>query len=69
MIAVHEIFIVNDIRRAFNFCKFICKEKDQEYNPNSHRRRSIRLPHWDYAWAWWYYVTKCVKDRHCLMLS
>ena len=28
-----------------------------------HRRRSIRLPGYDYASAGWYFVTICCKDR------
>jgi REP element-mobilizing transposase RayT len=34
---------------------------------NSHRqRRSIRLPHYDYREAGFYFVTLCVHDRVCL---
>jgi len=36
-----------------------------KYDPKIHHRRSIRLPHWDYSWGWWYYVTIAVKDRRC----
>ncbi len=35
------------------------------YDPQKHHRRSIRLPHWDYSWGWWYYVTINLKDRRC----
>jgi REP element-mobilizing transposase RayT len=28
-----------------------------------HRRRSIRIPGYDYASAGWYFVTVCCKDR------
>lgn len=37
------------------------------YDPKLHHRKSIRLPHWDYSWGWWYYVTMCTKDRACLL--
>lgn len=33
------------------------------YNPQIHRRRSIRLKDWDYTWGGWYYVTICAFDR------
>jgi putative transposase len=36
-------------------------------DPKTHHRRSIRLPHWDYSWGWWYYVTMCTKDRACVL--
>jgi putative transposase len=35
------------------------------YDPKIHHRRSTRLPHWDYSWGWWYYVTIVVKDCRC----
>jgi REP element-mobilizing transposase RayT len=36
------------------------------YHPDQHHRQSIRLPAYDYRWPGVYYVTICVKDRHCL---
>jgi len=36
-----------------------------KYDPKIHHRRSIRLPHWEYSWGWWYYVTIAVKDGRC----
>lgn len=36
------------------------------YNPNKHKRRSIRLKGYDYSQAGLYFITICVKDRECL---
>jgi REP element-mobilizing transposase RayT len=36
------------------------------YNPNIHHRRSIRLKGYDYSQQGLYFVTLCVKNRHCL---
>ncbi len=36
------------------------------YNPQIHRRRSIRLKDWDYTWGGWYYVTICAFDMKCI---
>ena len=36
------------------------------YHPDLHHRQSIRLPAYDYRWPGVYFVTICVKDRHCL---
>jgi REP element-mobilizing transposase RayT len=36
------------------------------YNPDSHHRRSIRLPGYDYTQAGAYFVTICVQERRCL---
>jgi len=36
------------------------------YNPNIHRRRSIRLQGYDYSRAGAYYVTLCTQNRECL---
>src|SRR4030042_6969864 len=36
------------------------------YNPEIHHRRSIRLKGYDYSQTGAYFVTVCVKDRHCL---
>ena len=36
------------------------------YDPDRHRRRSIRLKGYDYAQAGAYFVTLCTQDRLCL---
>ncbi len=36
------------------------------YNPNIHHRRTIRLKGYDYSQAGLYFITICVKDRKCL---
>ncbi|HBH82298.1 MAG TPA: hypothetical protein DDY34_00605, partial [Bacteroidales bacterium] len=36
------------------------------YNPNIHHRKSIRLKGYDYSRAGLYFITICVKDRECL---
>ena len=36
------------------------------YNPNIHHRKSIRLKGYDYTQAGLYFITICVKDRECL---
>ena len=36
------------------------------YNPKNHRRRSIRLPNYDYSRPGAYFVTICVQGRACL---
>ena len=36
------------------------------YNPDIHRRRSIRLREFDYSAAGGYFVTTCVHNRECL---
>ena len=36
------------------------------YRSDSHRRRSIRLPGYDYAQAGLYFVTVCTQGRQCL---
>ena len=36
------------------------------YNPNIHHRRSIRLKGYDYSQAGLYFVTICVNNRKCL---
>ncbi len=36
------------------------------YNPNIHHRRSIRLKGYDYSQAGLYFITICVQDRKCL---
>jgi REP element-mobilizing transposase RayT len=37
-----------------------------KYNPDYHHRRSIRLPHYDYARSGIYFVTICTHQRQCL---
>ena len=36
------------------------------YDPERHRRRSIRLPGYDYAQVGAYFVTICAQQRLCL---
>ena len=36
------------------------------YNPNIHRRRSIRLREYDYSQAGLYFVTICIQNHECL---
>jgi REP element-mobilizing transposase RayT len=42
------------------------RKAGMQYDPNIHKRRSIRLQDYDYSWPGWYYVTVCVKDAQCL---
>ncbi len=37
------------------------------YDPDTHARRSIRLPGYDYAQPGAYFVTLCVHQRECLL--
>jgi len=37
-----------------------------KYNPDIHKRRSIRLKGYDYSQSGAYFVTICVQDRTCL---
>jgi len=37
-----------------------------QYDPEHHRRRSIRLRGYDYTQAGLYFVTICARDRICL---
>ena len=37
-----------------------------QYNPNIHHRRSIRLKGYDYSQAGLYFITICVQNRKCL---
>jgi REP element-mobilizing transposase RayT len=37
------------------------------YNPNIHRRRSIRLKGYDYSQAGLYFVTICTQNKECLL--
>ena len=36
------------------------------YNPEKHKRKSIRLKGYDYSQAGLYFITICVKNRACL---
>jgi REP element-mobilizing transposase RayT len=36
------------------------------YNPEIHRRHSIRLKGYDYSQAGMYFVTICVQNRECM---
>ena len=38
-------------------------------DPETHRRRSIRLKGYDYSLAGAYFVTVCTQDRHPLLLA
>ena len=44
-------------------CEGICNMK---YDPNRHRRRSVRLQGYDYTQNGAYFVTICVHNRACL---
>lgn len=35
----------------------------KKYDPNIHRRRSIRIPGYDYSQDGWYFVTICTQNR------
>ena len=37
-----------------------------DYNPETHRRRSIRLSGYDYSSSGAYFVTVCIKNKECL---
>ena len=37
-----------------------------KYDPEKHRRRSIRLKDYDYTQAGAYFITICTKDKECL---
>ena len=37
------------------------------YDPAKHHRRSLRLPHHDYASAGAYFITACVYQQRCLL--
>ena len=38
----------------------------QHYNPNIHKRKSIRLKGYDYSQAGLYFITICCQNRDCL---
>jgi len=40
-------------------------KKMNQYNPNKHHRRSIRLKGYDYSQAGLYFITICCQDRIC----
>jgi REP-associated tyrosine transposase len=40
-----------------------------KYDPNVHRRRSVRLRDYDYASAGVYFVTVCTRERLCVLGS
>jgi putative transposase len=40
-----------------------CDTAFMRYDPERHRRRSIRVPTWDYAQQAWYFVTLCTTGR------
>jgi hypothetical protein len=37
-----------------------------KYNPDIHRRRSIRLKGYDYSRAGLYFITICIQGKKCL---
>ena len=37
------------------------------YEPDKHRRRSVRMPGYDYSQAGAYFVTICVEGKRCLL--
>ena len=38
-----------------------------KFDPDVHRRRSIRLADYDYSSAGFYFVTICIQNRECLL--
>nr|VFJ65368.1 MAG: hypothetical protein BECKDK2373C_GA0170839_11297 [Candidatus Kentron sp. DK] len=38
-----------------------------QYDPEQHHRRSIRLKGYDYSWPGAYFITVCVHDKKCLL--
>ncbi|MHC4330289.1 MAG: transposase [Planctomycetota bacterium] len=38
----------------------------RDYDPNIHRRRSVRLPGYDYSEEGWYFVTICAQGWRCM---
>jgi len=38
----------------------------RDNDPNVHRRRSVRLPWYDYSEEGWYFVTICTQSHYCL---
>lgn len=43
------------------------KEVQMPYNPNIHKRHSIRLKDYNYAKAGMYFITLCIYNRECLL--
>ncbi len=39
----------------------------KKYDPNKHRRRSIRLKDYDYSQPGAYFITICTYNRECLL--
>lgn len=37
------------------------------YDPDRHRRRSLRLQHYDYRAPGAYFITICFQNRSCLL--
>ena len=53
--------------KGTTFCaRYITTEILNNYNPNIHHRKSIRLKGYDYSKAGLYFITICVQDRKCL---
>lgn len=54
--------------KGTTFCARYIANKNymNNYNPNIHHRRSIRLKGYDYSQKGLYFITICVKDRECL---
>ena len=44
----------------------ISQRQMNNYNPNIHHRKSIRMKGYDYSQAGLYFITICVQDRKCL---
>jgi len=45
----------------------LVKSATMKYDPNVHRRRSVRLKGYDYASAGVYFVTVCTHERLCVL--
>ncbi|VXD19586.1 transposase [Planktothrix paucivesiculata] len=45
---------------------FIIKSKIMKYNPDLHKRQSIRLRGYDYSQSGFYFITICCYQRECL---
>ena len=53
------------IRECSN-CGAFMVQHPVAYDPQKHHRRSLRLPHYDYASAGAYFITICTHQRQCL---
>ena len=51
----------------YRWCRRFCELATTRYDPDLHKRRSIRVPGYDYASPGAYSVTICVRDRECLL--